>query len=85
MFCSPPQPESLEALRRLRRQVLGRGDDCLGLMLAGVELYVSVGREAELLETMRQFAHDAEEMVCNTPSALELKRLYEREDSPLSS
>ncbi len=43
-------------------------------------MYVSVGREWELLEIMRQFAHDAEEMVRNTPSAAELKRLYERED-----
>jgi hypothetical protein len=42
-----------------------------------VELYVSIGREWELLETMRQFAHDAEDMVRNTPSASELKRLYE--------
>jgi hypothetical protein len=26
------------------------------------------------------FAHDAEEMVRNTPSAAELKKLFERED-----
>jgi hypothetical protein len=49
-------------------------------LLAGVEVYASVGREWELLETMRKFAHEAEEMVRNTPSAAELKRLFERDD-----
>ncbi|MCC6858235.1 MAG: hypothetical protein IT158_06735 [Bryobacterales bacterium] len=68
------------ALRRLRDEVTGRGDQCLGLLLAGVELYTSVGREMELLEIMRQFAHDAQEMVRNTPTVAELQRLYERED-----
>jgi hypothetical protein len=29
---------------------------------------------------MRKFAHDAEEMVRNTPSAAELKKLYERDN-----
>ena len=57
-----------------------RGDECLAMLLAGVDMYVAVGREWELLETMRKFAHDAEEMVRNTPSAAELKKLYERED-----
>jgi hypothetical protein len=49
------------------------------LLLAGVDLYISVGREWELLEVMRRFAHDAEEMVRNTPSAEDLKKLYEQE------
>jgi len=49
------------------------------MLLAGLEVYASVGREWELLETMRKFAHEAEEMVRNTPSAAELKRLFERE------
>jgi hypothetical protein len=80
MVCQPPHPESLAALRRLRQEVSQRGDDCLALLLAGVDVYTSLGREWELLETMRQFAHDAEEMVRNTPSAAELRRLYERED-----
>jgi hypothetical protein len=39
-----------------------------------------VGREWELLEIMRKFAHDSEEMVRNTPSVAELRKLYERED-----
>lgn len=50
------------------------------MLLAGVDMYTAVGREWELLETMRKFAHDADEMVRNTPSAAELKKLYERED-----
>ena len=68
----------MEDLRRFRQKASGRGDECLAMLLAGVELYVSVGREWELLETMRQFAHDAEEMVRNTPSASELRRFTKR-------
>jgi hypothetical protein len=81
MACQPPHPDSLIELRRLREEISQRGDECLALLLAGVEMYTSIGREWELLETMRKFAHDAEEMVRNTPSAAELKKLYEREDS----
>jgi hypothetical protein len=81
MACQPPHPDSLMGLRRLREEVSERGDDCLALLLAGVDVYSSVGREWELLEIMRKFAHDSEEMVRNTPSAAELKKLYEREES----
>ena len=81
MTCNPADPESLAGLRRLRHEVHARGDECLAMMLAGIEVYLSVGREWELLETMRQFAHDAEEMVRNTPSAAELRQLYERPDA----
>jgi len=81
MVCQPPHPESLTGLRRLQQEVKQRGDECLAMLLAGVDLYASVGREWELLETMRKFAHDAEEMVHNTPSAAELKKLYERTDT----
>ena len=79
MACHPPDPQSLLALRRLCDETRQRGDECLALLLAGVDLYVSMGREWDLLEIMRKFAHDAEEMVNNTPSAADLKRLYERE------
>jgi hypothetical protein len=79
MACQPPHPDSLMGLRRLREEVSERGDDCLALLLAGVDMYSSVGREWELLEIMRKFAHDSEEMVRNTPSAAELQKLYERE------
>jgi len=81
MVFQPPHPESLTGLRRLQQEVKQRGDECLAMLLAGVDLYASVGREWELLETMRKFAHDAEEMVHNTPSAAELKKLYERTDT----
>jgi hypothetical protein len=79
--CKPPHPESLNGLRRLRDDARHRGDECLDLLLGGVELYLSVGREWELLEIMRNFAHDAEEMVRETPTAADLKKLYEREDA----
>jgi hypothetical protein len=79
MGCQPPHPESIAALRRLREAVSQRGDDCLAMLLAGVDVYASVGREWELLEIMRNFAHEAEEMVRNTPSAADLKKLYESE------
>jgi hypothetical protein len=78
MLCQPPHPDSISDLRRLREEVSRRGDECLALLLAGVDLYASVGREWELLEIMRKFAHEAEEMVRNTPTAAELKKLYER-------
>jgi len=80
MACQPPHPESIEGLRRLQREVKQRGDECLAMLLAGVDVYAAVGREWELLEVMRKFAHDAEEMVRNTPSAAELKKLYERDE-----
>jgi hypothetical protein len=81
MVCQPPHPDSIGGLRRLQVEVRQRGDDCLAMLLAGVEMYAAVGREWELLEVMRNFAHDAEEMVRNTPSAVQLKKLYEREDT----
>lgn len=80
MACNPPHPESMAALRRLREEALERGDECLAMLLGGVHLYASVGREWELLETMREFAHQAEEMVHNTPTAAELRVLYDRDD-----
>ena len=80
MVCQPPHPESIEGLRRLQREVKQRGDDCLAMLLAGIDVYAAIGREWELLEVMRKFAHDSEEMVRNTPSAAELKKLYERDD-----
>jgi hypothetical protein len=85
MVCQPPHPESITGLRRLYEEVRERGDQCLAMLLAGVEMYTAVGREWELLETMRTFAHDAEDMVRNTPSAAELKELYEREDGDNSA
>lgn len=81
MVCQPPHPDSMDGLRRLREEVNQRGDRCLGMLLAGVEVYTCIGREMELLEVMRKFAHDAEDMVLNTPTAAELKKLYDRPDT----
>jgi hypothetical protein len=80
MVCQPPKPDSLEALRQLRNRVRENGDECLALLLSGVEMYALIGREWELLEVMRTFAHEADDMVRNTPTAAELKQLYERQD-----
>jgi len=80
MGCQPPHPESLASLRRLQEEVKNRGDECLAILLAGIDMYTSVGREWELLEIMRKFAHDSEDMVRSTPSAAELRKLYEREE-----
>jgi hypothetical protein len=84
MICKPPNPDSIIALHKLRQEVQERGDHCLAMLLGGVNLYVSVGREWELLEIMRKFAHDADEMVRNTPTAAELKALYDREEGDQS-
>jgi hypothetical protein len=78
----PTSPESLESIRRLREEVEERGDRRLALLLAGVELYATLGREFELLETMRTFAHEMHEAVQGTPSARELEELFNRESPP---
>lgn len=55
-----------------------RGDQCLALLLAGVEFYLRAGREVELLQTMREQAEEMREAIVNTPSADDLRRLYQR-------
>ena len=85
MVCEPPHPDSITGLRRLYEEVKQRGDECLAMLLAGVEMYTAVGREWELLEIMRKFAHDAEDMVRNTPTAAELKKLYDRDNEGRST
>lgn len=85
MACHPPHPDSILGLRELQKEVSQRGDECLAMLLAGIDVYTAVGREWELLEIMRKFVHDAEEMVRNTPSAAELKKLYERDDGGRSA
>lgn len=79
MHWRPTDPESLELLRRLRHEVAERGDQRLALLLAGVELYATLGREFELLEIMRSFAHDMHEAVEGTPTVKELEELFNRE------
>jgi len=75
----PSSEDSIELLRRLRRQVAERGVQRLALLLAGIELYAVLGREFELLEIMRTFAHDMHEAVEGTPSIKELEELFNRE------
>ena len=79
MSWQPTNPESLELLRRLRHEVAESGDARLELILAGVELYALLGREFELLEIMRSFAHEMHEAVQGTPTAKELEELFNRE------
>jgi hypothetical protein len=75
----PTSPESLELLRQVRRDIAERGDGCLALLLAGVELYAVLGREFDLLEIMRSFAHDMHLAVEGTPTVRDLEQLFERD------
>jgi hypothetical protein len=75
----PTSPESLELLRQVRREIAERGDNSLVLLLAGVELYAVLGREFDLLEIMRAFAHDMHLAVEGTPTVRELEQLFERD------
>jgi hypothetical protein len=79
MACHPTSESSLDGLRKLQNDAAGRGDDCLSLLLAGVELYARAGRELELLELMRRSAEEMREAIENTPSAQDLRRLYEQD------
>jgi hypothetical protein len=71
--------QSLSDLRQLAEKARWRGDECLAVILAGIELYISLGRELELLETMREFEADIRPAVEGTPTAAELERLYRDE------
>jgi len=82
MSWHPTDPESIELIRRLRQEVAERGDARLALVLAGVELYATLGREYELLEVMRTFAHEMHDAVQGTPTAKELEELFNRETPP---
>ena len=79
MSWRPTSPESLELLRQTRRDVAVRGDSRLALLLAGVELYAVLGREFDLLEVMRSFAHDMHQAVENTPTVRDLEQLFDRD------
>ena len=79
MSWHPTDPESIELLRHLRHEIAERGDTRLALVLAGVELYATLGREYELLEVMRTFAHEMHDAVQGTPTAKELEELFDRE------
>jgi hypothetical protein len=72
-------PASLESLRNLRSECDARGDHCLAVILGGVELYASLGRELDLIEAMKQFADEIRDAVHETPSARDLEELFERD------
>jgi hypothetical protein len=44
-----------------------------------VELYAVLGREFDLLEVMRSFAHDMHQAVEGTPSVRQLEQLFQRD------
>jgi hypothetical protein len=75
----PTNPDSLELLRQATREIAERGDHRLALLLAGVELYAVLGREFDLLEIMRSFAHDMQQAVEDTPTVRQLELLFERD------
>jgi hypothetical protein len=79
MSWRPTNPESLELLRQTRHEIAERGDGRLALLLAGVELYTVLGREFDLLDIMRTFAHDMHQAVEGTPTARDLEQLFERD------
>ena len=83
MSWHPTDPESIELLRRLRHEIADRGGARLALVLVGVELYATLGREYELLEVMRTFANEMHAAVQGTPTAKELEDLFNRESPPL--
>jgi hypothetical protein len=76
----PTSPDTLHDLRALRERAAARGDHTMAVLLHGLELYAGLGREYELLEIMKQFAEEMQPIVENTPSAEQLKALYERPD-----
>lgn len=75
----PTSRETLAALHNLVDEARARHDETMAVLLSGVELYARLGREYELLEVMRKFATEIQPVVDNTPSADDLRRLYERD------
>lgn len=76
MRWEPVSESSREELRNLIESAKSRGDDALAVILQGVELYISLGREFDLLESMRSFEREIRPAVEGTPSAVDLHRLY---------
>jgi hypothetical protein len=67
---------SLRELRQLANNARARGDETLAVLIAGIDVFISLGREMELLEFMRHFETEIRPAVEGTPSASELERLY---------
>jgi len=76
MHCHPVSDQSRNELLALRDRAHSRGDECLAILISGVDLYLSIGKEIELLAMMRDYADGMREAIENTPSAKELEELY---------
>ena len=76
MDCTPISPESHHDLLDFRDRAHRRGDHCLATLLTGIDLYLSLGKEVELLVMMRDYAETMRDAIENTPSAKELEELY---------
>jgi hypothetical protein len=68
--------ERFEDLDELIAKARKRDDECFAVLLEGVRMYVSLGRELDLLEAMRDFEREVRPAVEGTPTAEELHRLY---------
>jgi hypothetical protein len=68
--------ERFEDLDELIVKARKRNDECFAVLLEGVRMYVSLGRELDLLEAMRDFEREVRPAVEGTPTAEELHRLY---------
>ncbi len=75
MACRPAHPDTLASLHEIRQQADARGDHCVAVLLDGVALFASLGRELELLEAMRAMTREIAPAVAGTPTAAELDRL----------
>ena len=78
MHSDPISEDSRHELLSLRDRAERRGEERLCLLLTGVDLYLSIGREVELLEMMRDYAEGLRDAIEGTPSAKELERLYQQ-------
>jgi hypothetical protein len=76
MHFRPISEESRHELLALRDRTQRRGEECLSILLTGIDLYLSIGKEVELLEMMRDYADQMREAIEGTPSAKELEQLY---------
>jgi len=74
----------LDDLEQLIGKARERGDEYFAVLLEGLRMYVSLGREIDLLEAMRDFEREVRPAVEGTPSAAELHRLYNRTEKPSS-
>ena len=78
MHGGPISEDSRHELLSLRDRAQRRGEERLALLLTGLDLYLSIGREVELLEMMRDYAEQMRDEIEGTPSAKELEQLYQR-------